>query len=93
VANRLIVSNRPRPSCLPQSTALDQLSYWVPLGPLNKGAVAVESSCEKWPVATITADTTNEVGLLLHLTTASVDLLGPDFLADIVSAVGARHGD
>jgi hypothetical protein len=23
-------SNRPRPSCLPQSTALDQVSYWVP---------------------------------------------------------------
>jgi hypothetical protein len=30
LANRLVVSNRPHPSCLPQSTALDQLSYWVP---------------------------------------------------------------
>jgi hypothetical protein len=35
LANRLVVSNRPRPSCLPQSTALDQVSYWVPLELLN----------------------------------------------------------
>jgi hypothetical protein len=55
-------------------TALDQVSYWVPLGILNEGSVAVESSHEKWTAANITADTL---------------LLGMDYrLFDDPSAVG-----